>query len=351
MPTLHKIRSVAKTTTARLRTTTARLALSYLAIIMLMSIGFSVVFYNASLHELRRPPHPTNSQMQLDNRPHPERDPFIASLLKTRAEEGRKELLKRLIGLNLIALVAGTALSYYLARRTLEPIERNMEAQAQFVSDASHELRTPLTALQTTNEVALRKHKLSESEARDLLAHNVAEVAKLQALTDGLLRLARPDRTMQHVPVALQNAASDAMNALIEAAQAKNISIEEAVPNVRVLGDEPSIVQAIKILLDNAVKYSPQDSHIKLTGGRSGRQGFITVQDHGQGIAAKDLPHIFDRFYRADQSRGKHAEDGYGIGLSLAKKLVHQMDGEIVVTSTPGKGSTFTIRLPLTANQ
>jgi len=240
-----------------------------------------------------------------------------------------------------------------------------MDAQAQFVSDASHELRTPLTALQTTNEVALRKTKLTEAEARDLLSHNVAEVAKLQALTTALLKLAKSDGSdITHVPVSLQQDSSEAMNMIISAAQAKEITIDDNVPDIKVLGDHMALAQCIAILLDNAVKYSPDGSQIRLSGGHGTRTGFVRVQDHGAGIAAKDLPHIFDRFYRADQSRtrsnkttGKAAErgtqndstqpDGYGIGLSLAKKLAHQMDGEILASSTEGKGSIFTIRLPL----
>ena len=337
---------------------TARLAASYLAIIMLMSVGFSVVFFNASLHEFnKRPARPDNQTGQYESRPRIERNPELETYLEARAEEAHHALLERLIILNLIALAAGSALSYYLARRTLTPIEENMEAQAQFVSDASHELRTPLTALQTTNEVALRKPKLSEAEARDLLGHNVAEVAKLQALTTALLKLAKPDNpAARPVPVSLQTAASEAMNAMVAAAQAKDIAIEDKVPDIRVLGDPTALAQSVAILLDNAIKYSPQGSTIHLSGGKAGRHGSITVTDQGQGIAAKDLPHIFDRFYRADQSRTRSIgtsirpeshTDGYGIGLSLAKKLVHQMDGEILASSIEGKGSSFAIRLPL----
>jgi signal transduction histidine kinase len=330
------------------RSTTARLALSYLAIIMLMSIGFSVVFYNTSSHELGRPgPHDDNTNSVIDDRPRFARDPAFEAFLEQRAEEGRHALMRRLVVLNLIALAAGGALSYYLARRTMEPIEENMAAQAQFVSDASHELRTPLTTLQTTNEVALRKPKLSEAEARDLLGYNIAEVAKLKALTDGLLRLARPgDHQLMRSPVSLQAVASDAMNALVSAAQAKNIAIEDKVPDLKVMGDPQSLSQVLIILLDNAIKYSPDKATIHLSGSTHGKTSQISVRDEGQGIDPKDLSHIFDRFYRADQSRNKVKADGYGIGLALAKKIVHQHDGEIVVTSTPSKGSTFTIKLP-----
>jgi len=332
------------------RTSTARLSLSYLAIIMLMSIGFSIVFYNASSHELGRPPRDDSSQSADPTGfgPRYARDPQFDEFLQQRAEEGRQALRNRLIVLNLAALAAGCALSYYLARRTLQPIEANMEAQAQFVSDASHELRTPLTALQTTNEVALRKPKLSAAEARDLLEHNVAEVAKLQSLTDGLLKLARQDnQPVSHSPVSLQEVTGDAMNTIIHQAQAKDIAIEDNVPPMLVSGDQPSLSQAVVILLDNAVKYSPQGSTVHLSASQQGKYALLAVRDAGQGISAKDLPHIFDRFYRADQSRNKQTVDGYGIGLSMAKKIIDQHHGEIIASSVEGKGSAFTLKLPL----
>jgi len=338
----HRVKSFAGTTTARL-------SLSYLAIIMLMSIGFSVVFFNTSTHELGRQGPPRDDTQAQIYHDHPKlQDPEIEAFLSQRAAEARHALLIRLITLNAIALVGGSALSYYLARRTLEPIEANMEAQSQFVSDASHELRTPLTALQTTNEVTLRKKNMTVADARDLLQHNVAEVAKLQALTDSLLRLARQDNTHEpFTPISLQEVAGDAMNAIVMKAQAKNITVDDTVPAVRVLGDKTGLVQAVVILLDNAIKYSPDGSKITLAGGQQGKHGDMTVQDTGQGITAQDLPHIFDRFYRADQSRGKQKVDGYGIGLSLAKKIIEQHHGEIIASSVEGKGATFTIKLPL----
>jgi two-component system sensor histidine kinase CiaH len=338
---------------------TTRLALSYLAIIMLMSIGFSVVFYNTSAHELGRPipqessdnsGRGSNSGHSSDDHPRYVYDPQFEAFLQQRADEGRRALLIRLTYLNVLALLGGSALSYYLARRTLKPIEENMESQAQFVSDASHELRTPLTALQTTNEVALRKPKLSAIDTKDLLLHNVAEVAKLQALTNGLLRLARPDSNhIVRSSISLQAVASDAMNALIAAAQAKQIVVEDSVPDIKVLGDTQALGQVVVILLDNAIKYSPEGSTIKLGGAQHGKFGVLTIQDEGQGIAAKDLPHIFDRFYRADQSRDKQKVDGYGIGLALAKKITEQLGGEITATSIEDKGSNFAVKLALAA--
>jgi signal transduction histidine kinase len=327
--------------------TTTRLAASYLAIIMLMSVGFSIVFYNASWHELGRQVPPPDSSYGIRRYVEDPTSP-IGNFLEERIDEGRHHLLIRLILLNLLALAGGSLISYYLARRTLEPIETNMESQSQFVSDASHELRTPLTVLQTTNEVALRKKKLTLPEARDVLGQNVAEVVKLQDLTDKLLRLAKLDNsTMSLAPVPLGDIVTDAVNVIVPAAKDKKIKLEDSVPKLSVLADRPGLAQALVTILDNAVKYGPDKSTVYIKAVRQGKQAVLTIRDEGDGIKAEHLPHVFDRFYRADEARSKHEADGFGIGLALAKKIIEQHNGEIGVESVEGQGAIFIIRLPL----
>lgn len=325
---------------------TVRLAGSYLAIIMIMSVGFSAVFYNASSRELSRPVQPLNSS------PGQKLDIYIDgdkvhAYLEQRAAEGRHALLTHLILLNVAALAGGAALSYYLARRTLQPIEANMEAQNQFVSDAAHELRTPLTALQTVNEVGLRRPKLTDRAAKEILATNVEEVVKLRSLTDSLLKLAVAGQAEPALArVSLPDLVADAINAVIPQAQAKNINIEDQVPALSIEIDRSSIAQALTTILDNAIKYSPANTVVTVTAAAQGKHVSISVTDQGIGIPALHLPHIFDRFYRADQARNKQETDGFGIGLSLAKKIIEQHGGEINVSSRAGKGSTFIVRLP-----
>lgn len=329
-------------------TTTARLAASYLAIIMVLSVGFSFVLYNASAHELGREVPPTTmfTPQQLFNGD----DPGFHHFFQRRIEEGRGHLLGRLIVLNLLVLVVGAALSYYLARRTLEPIETAMEVQSRFVTDASHELRTPLTAIMANSEVALRKPGLTAKQAKDVITSNVEEMVKLKNLSDGLLSLSKQDTsTLDKQPVSLQDVATEALNRILPAAQAKQISIDDKVPAIKVSGDLPSLTQAVVAMLDNAVKYSPAASTVYLEGHKKGEHGYISVRDEGSGIAAEDLPRIFDRFYRVDLSRtAAENTDGHGIGLSIARKIVEQHEGRITVSSTPGQGSTFVIQLPLT---
>ncbi len=326
-----------------LRSTTARLAVSYLAIIMVLSIGFSAVFYRTGAQEIGRQLPPPSFYGDQFGTPG-----IFDDFFRRRISEGRHELLVRLILLNILAVSIGAGISYYLARRTLTPIEHAMDAQARFSSDASHELRTPLTAIRTRNEVALRKPKLGLSEAKDVIKSNLEEAIKLEKLSDGLLRLSRQNgKDLPKAPVLLGEVANDAMNQFIKPAQAKNIKIEDSVPEIKVLGDTASLTQAVAVLIDNAVKYGNDGDTIHLEGYTRAGQGFLTVRDTGPGIRASDLPHIFDRFYRADHSRSRMGGDGYGLGLSIAQKIVEQHGGEISASSALGEGSAFMIKLPL----
>jgi signal transduction histidine kinase len=171
----------------------------------------------------------------------------------------------------------------------------------------------------------------------------------LKNLSDGLLSLSKQDTAMPVMqPVSLQDVAGEALNRVLAAAQAKKISIDDTVPALKVLGDMPGLVQAVTVVLDNAIKYSPAGSTVWLAGAQQDGQGALSVKDQGSGIAEADLPHIFDRFYQADRSRTtSETASGYGIGLSIARKIIEQHDGKIIVTSTPGKGSSFKIELPL----
>ena len=337
-----------------------RLASTYLLIIMIMSIGFSVVFYNTSWHELGRQlpggPVGMNHGLLPDDLTHYHvttggmngSAPTVDRFLQQRVDEGRQELLTRLIIVNVVALVGGSLVSYYLARRTLRPIEDAMEAQSQFVSDASHELRTPLTAIQAGNEVALRDKKLNLDKAKQVIAANSEEAAKLQALSNGLLNLAKQTKTTLTLrEVSLQTSVSQAMTQVVAAAQARSIAIDDQTANINLLAEEQALVQTLVILLDNAIKYSPPNTTITLTSTQRGKSAQLKVRDEGIGIRASDLPHIFRRFYRADTVRGGGDQHGYGLGLSIAHKLVQQMHGTISVESELGKGTTFSLRLPL----
>ena len=330
-------------------TPTFRLAAIHLAIIMLLSVGFSVVLYHTSDRQFSRPFSPAATQNMPSN-------PFggfagrfdreLRSVLDERFNQTRRELLIKLIWINIVTLLLGAAVSYVLARWSLKPIEEAMDAQAQFVSDASHELRTPLAVLQTTNEVALRKAKLPAAEARELAAHNVEEVKKLRDLTNMLLDLSKHSDDVAFEKVNLQDVVSEAMSSVVAVAQGKNITIEDTVPKLQTQTNQALLARIVSVLLDNAVKYSPDDTTITLSAIRSGKKALLRVTDQGIGIRDAELPLIFHRFYRADKSRSAQDAQGYGLGLAIANSIAQQIGAKITVKSQVGKGSTFTVELP-----
>jgi len=334
-----------------LNTPTMRLAAIHLSIIMLLSISFSIVFYNTSDRQFSRPFPLPSAQSSVPSPINGFNNGFnsqIREAIDARFNETRQALFIKLIWINFGALFFGSMLSYLLARWSLRPIEESVEAQTQFLSDASHELRTPLTVLQTTNEIALRKQKIPSDAARDLIEHNVEEVKKLRDLSNMLLDLLKNDnQDVVSSPANLQDVVSEAMSPVVVIAQEKNITIEDTVPNMQVKTNAPLLARIVTILLDNAVKYSDKDSEVVISASELGNKVQLHVTDKGIGIRASDLPLIFRRFYRADKSRSASDVQGYGLGLSIAEKIAKQLGAKLSAQSSVGSGSTFTIELPV----
>lgn len=321
----------------------------YLAIIMTISLLFSVVIYSTSERELQQSFHRELVFYQLGGgfRVNTDEGPMMTTP-QAIFDQSTSHIKLNLLIINAGILVLAGGASYMLARRTLTPIEAALEAQGRFAADASHELRTPLTAMKSEIEVALRGKELPVAEARELLKSNLEEIAKLEALSAGLLKLAQKDgQTVAKNPVSLTEVAAAAVTRLGTSAKKGGVTIDNRVKELTIAGDSESIVELLVILLDNAVKYSPAGTAVKLDSSVHGHWAHVTVTDKGQGIAATDIPHIFERFYRADTSRSKHKVEGYGLGLSIAKQITDLHEGSIEVASRPSNGSVFTIKLPL----
>jgi two-component system sensor histidine kinase CiaH len=337
-----------------IKSATFKLTLWYLGIIMVLSIIFSFALYHASSSQLI-----DSEQRQSDAIGRLFLPPQLEQTRETYEQRLYDDLQNNLhhiqtqmLGLNLLTLLVGGGLSYALARRTLLPVEEALEAQGRFTADASHELRTPLTVMRSEIEVALRGQQLSASEARQLLGSNLEEIAKLEALSASLLRLARFENgldlaTISFVPTAeLFEAAIERFHAKLKH---KHMKTEVSTGGETVPGDRDSLVELVAVLLDNAIKYSPEHSTIKLGSQAQGQVIRLSVADEGVGVKAEDMPHIFDRFYRADRSRSKDVSSGYGLGLSIAKRITDLHRGQIYVESLLGSGATFYVKLP--ANQ
>ncbi len=324
----------------RPNSSTNRLALSYLAVIMALSLCFSAAIFSIMSSELDRPLPPRQ-----DDALHQQINDGLDERLEQRNTETRTSVLGSLAIINGVMLAGGTAFSYYLARRTLRPIEAAMAAQSQFISDASHEIRTPLTALQTSNEVVLRKAVITESKARDVFTKNIVEIEKLRGLADALLSLAKTEQANDSQQTTrLDDLLAEVASRVQPLADKKHCTVNIDAPAASITANSAALQQIITILLDNAIKYSPEKSAVQIAATVDGNKLAITIRDNGIGIAAKDLPHIFDRFYRADTARTRTDTSGHGLGLAIAKQLADRHGYTISCDSTPGRGSVFTVR-------
>lgn len=332
------------------RSATFKLTIWYLAIAMFISVLFSFVLYNVTTHELDRGMR-RESMRIMDQYPRFSDDPRFMEPRRNDYDESVHQILLRLVALNICVLFVAGASSYLLARHTLEPIEAAHEQQKRFTADVSHELRTPLTALRMESEVALLQKKPSVHELKDALQSNIEEVSKLEALINNLLRLAQlevNDLQQTFTTVSVDQLIDKAHEHVFASAKQKQITIDvtERAP-LTVYGDGDSLKQALVILLDNAVKYSPAKSSVSIVARKSGNNVAISISDQGSGIPPESMKHIFDRFYRADQARTKDGQDGFGLGLSIARMISDLHKGTLKLESVPDTGTTATIELPL----
>ena len=313
-----------------------RLALSYLAVIMTLSLIFSVIIYIITAAQLNRPLPPGE---------HSQQPPAIFETqfnrrLERRYSETRGLVIMSLVVLNGVMLLVGYWLSLLLARRTLAPIERAMRAQVQFVSDASHELRTPLTALTTTNEVALRKKTLDDKKARIVFQRNIDEVEKLRELTDNLLQLTQVNnQQIEKQAINMAELVRDTVDRYQPVADKKQVVFDMRVTSVTHTVAVAAVAQILGTLVDNAIKYSPPGSTVVI---RLGGQT-LSVVDQGIGITKQDQAKIFDRFYRSDEARTRGHNSGYGLGLAIARAVADKNSYQLSVKSEPGRGSTFSL--------
>lgn len=246
-----------------------------------------------------------------------------------------------LVGMTLFFSLLFAFLGYYFAGQAMIPIKRAFLKQEKFVSDASHELRTPLSIFYGSLDLLQREEKLS-AYGLEVLADARAEAELMNKLINNLLFLARSDK--KALPLRLENVnLSELLENTCKRFSRRKAESIALITNIQkgiyLRCDELKIQQLISILLDNAFRYTIEGKIIVSLDTRIERL-LITIEDTGYGISSTDLPHIFDRFYRADLSREK---GGTGLGLSIAKSIVDAHGGKISASSIEGEGSKFIV--------
>lgn len=250
-----------------------------------------------------------------------------------------------LLGLGALSTLLMGAASWWLAGRSLAPARRAWERQQAFVANASHELRTPLTLVRASAEVAQRG--LPPTDRRyTQLADILQEADHMSRLVDDLLLLSRLDARslpLERRPIAVAELLADLHRQVGRLAEAKGVVLEAGPAAGALWGDPARVRQVLLILLDNALAHTPPGGRVQLAAAGDGRWLEVRVTDTGPGIAPAHLPHVFERFYRADAAR---SSGGAGLGLAIAQSLVAAQGGQIAVASPPGAGATFTVRWP-----
>ena len=227
----------------------------------------------------------------------------------------------------------------------IERLDRAFQSQKDFVADASHELRGPLTVIQ--GNLDLLKRNLSEEDRRESVRALEAETTRMTKIMSNLLVLAELEsgHLEQQENVSLKEMLLDAGERAMHLAGGRRIVIERQ-EDLWVKGDVDRLGQVLRNLVDNAIRYTPEGGTITLSLFENGDWALLKVADTGIGISPEHLPHIFDRFYRADRARSR-ASGGTGLGLAIVKGIVEQHGGRVTVTSEPGEGSIFTVWLKL----
>jgi signal transduction histidine kinase len=332
--------------------TKARIKLTfwYVAIIMMVSFSFSTFIYKSVSLEFQRRLNVIERRFK-DEVPRgwrmhgPVHEYFLQDLTDARAG-----LVFILLYANGVIFILSAAAGYILSGKSLAPIESAMEEQKRFVADASHELKTPLTTLKTSIEVTLRDKKLNLKNAKKALRESLEDIDQLKNLTNDLLSLTRYQQNASMISrrkIDMRDAVDSVVKNIAPLAKNKNITLKLTANSLELRANKEDMEKLITILLDNAVKFTPKRGKISISLSKSARNIIVKIKDTGVGISKKDLPHVFDRFYRTDNSRSKLKTDGFGLGLSMAKKIVELHKGSIKVKSKLGKGSTFTVKFPL----
>jgi heavy metal sensor kinase len=233
---------------------------------------------------------------------------------------------------------------------TFARLEASVLRMKQFTADASHELRAPISLIRTTAEIAVQRDRTAP-EYREALTEILEESERTSQVVDSLMLLARADSGKEMLECVPADACAVVRGAIEQGeklARSQGIEFKASVPvdPISIQADSDALRRAVLILLDNAVKYTPTGGSVKVDLAKEGGFAVVSVTDTGIGIAKDDIAHVFDRFWRADKVRSR-GQGGAGLGLSIATGIADAHQGSLAVDSVPGRGSVFSLRVPL----
>ncbi len=247
-----------------------------------------------------------------------------------------------------LALLAFFLISLFLSNLALKPVEAAWNRQKQFIADASHELKTPLTVILANQKILLLHPEQTVEAQRRWIENTQSEGNRMRTLIEDLLFLAKSGAGKDREAfgeVSFSDAAQSTLLSFASLVFEAGITLEDDIqPDVQLVGSEPQLRRLCGILLDNAVKYVDAKGTVRMTLLADGATARLSVYNSGAPIPASEMPHLFERFYRADRAR---SAGGYGLGLSIAESIVQSHGGRIDVHSTTQAGTTFAVLLPL----
>lgn len=279
---------------------------------------------------------------------------FIAFADKSSAD-GWQTLAWTLAGVGVAALLVFLVISLFFSRWALRPVEAAWTQQKRFVADASHELKTPLTVILANSSIVLEHPERSVASQSQWVESTQTEAERMQQLVGDLLLLAKLDEgagasagpSPARERIDLTDLVEGDLLQFESVAFERGVELESSVePGVEVRGDASRLHRLATTLIDNACKYADDGGRVDVTLRKSAQRAELTVHNTGPAIAGGDLPHVFDRFYRADKARTRD-DGGYGLGLAIARAVAEEHGGTIAVTSDAEHGTTFAVTLPL----
>jgi hypothetical protein len=331
------------------RSARIKLTIYYLLIILLISGLFTTLVYRLSVREIDHLIQRVGISRRVQQNMPPPLNPEFASIPSVDELLAYKQRLQfSLLVINCLILLIAGGVGYFLAGKTLQPIQEMVNQQNQFITDASHELRTPLATMQAEHEAILLENKITSRKVHALVTSTLEEIAILKKMSNSLLILTQVEHQNNHEPltkVSVTQLVNSAVARVKTQAKLKKITIKIQLPEIAIIGRQQTLIELIVILLDNALKYSSPKTLITISGSQTASHLQLIITDQGAGISTADLPHIFQRFYRADKSRS--LTEGFGLGLAIAKKIVEAHRGTITAESKINQGTTVRVTLPL----